>query len=62
MSNSTKNTETQIQINDILYIDDKESDDNDVEQFVYINNDLVIISYDSDDSVTSDDDTVILVS
>ena len=61
MSNSTKYTETKIQINDILYIHDMESDDND-EQFVYIDNNLVIISYDSDYSDVTDDGDIILVS
>jgi len=61
MSNSTKYTETKIQLNDILYIHDIEYDDND-EQFVYIDNNLVIISYDSDDSVVTDDGEIILVS
>ena len=57
MSNST----TKIQINDVLYIHDIESDDNDEqEMFVYIDNNLVIISYDSDYSDVTDDGEIIL--
>lgn len=59
MSSSKKYTETKIHINDILYINDKESD-NDVEQFVHIDNNLIFISHDSDDSVASDNDDIIL--